>query len=335
MNKPEAPMDLGVYSRKAQDRGMSAIELIAVGLSAVWLLSSGIFFLVVGRAEQAEVDPLRFVMVLMAIFLPVAMIWIAATTARSVRAMREESEHLQATIDAMRKVYVAQTQAAATAVQPAVERKIDQIVASQAQTQAALTTFQSTRQVKSKPPGSAPAPAAATGDQPALELGTAAEDNAPTVNTIDYILALNFPLNADDREGFAALRRALKDRRANKLITASQDVLTLLSQEGIYMDDLTPDRARPEVWRRFAEGQRGGAISELGGIRDRSSLALAAARMRQDSIFRDAAHHFLRTFDHSFAAFAPTATDQEIIALAETRTARAFMLLGRVTGIFD
>ena len=30
-----------------------------------------------------------------------------------------------------------------------------------------------------------------------------------------------------------------------------------------------------------------------------------------------------------------TATDAEIAALADTRTARAFMLLGRVTGIFD
>ena len=327
-------MDLGVYSRKPQPKGMTAIELIAVGLSVFWLLASGIFFQVVGRAEQAEVDPLRFAVVLMAIFLPVAMIWIAATTARSVRAMREESEHLQATIDAMRKVYVAQAQAGAGTIQPEVERKIDAIVAAQKQTEAALSTFQSSR--AAAPAAAVPRPAPASGDeQPGLALGTPAEALAPSLDTVDYILALNFPLNADDREGFDALRRALKDRKAAKLIQASQDVLTILSQEGIYMDDLQPDRARPEVWRRFADGQRGGAISELGGIRDRSSLALAAARMRQDSIFRDAAHHFLRTFDHAFAEFAPTASDQEIVALAETRTARAFMLLGRVTGIFD
>ena len=297
---------------------MTAIELIAVGLSAVWLLASGAFFLIVGRAEEATVDPLRFVMVLMAIFLPVAMIWVAATTARSVRAMREESERLQATIDAMRKVYVAQVQAGATSVQPAVERKIDAIVSTQQQTDAKLSAFQSTR-----PSHNAPKTPTATtpGDQPSLELGTTDEEIGPRLDTVDFIMALNFPLNADDRDGFDALRRALKDRKAAKLIQASQDVLTLLSQEGIYMDDLPPDRARPEVWRRFSEGQRGGAISELGGIRDRSSLALAAARMRQDSIFRDAAHHFLRTFDHTFAEFAPTATDQEIVALAETRTA--------------
>ena len=149
------------------------------------------------------------------------------------------------------------------------------------------------------------------------------------------VRALNFPETAEDEDGFAALRRALKDRSAGQLIQAAQDVLTLLSQEGIYMDDLRPDRARPEVWRHFAQGARGKAVAGLGGIRDRSSLALTAGRMKQDPIFRDAAHHFLRRFDQTFAAFEDTATDSEISALADTRTARAFMLLGRVAGTFD
>ena len=103
-----------------------------------------------------------------------------------------------------------------------------------------------------------------------------------------------------------------QDRRAAELIQASEDVLTLLSQEGIYMDDLVPDRARPEIWRRFAEGQRGRPIATLGGIRDRSSLALTAARMRNDPIFRDAVHHFLRKFDQIFTEFEEGASDEEI-----------------------
>lgn len=101
------------------------------------------------------------------------------------------------------------------------------------------------------------------------------------------------------------------------------------------MDDLKPDRARPEIWRRFAAGERGRALAGLGGIRDRSSLALTAGRMREDPVFRDAAHHFMRTFDKTFAEFAPNASDPELADLAETRTARAFMLFGRVTGTFD
>jgi hypothetical protein len=57
--------------------------------------------------------------------------------------------------------------------------------------------------------------------------------------------------------------------------------------------------------------------------------------MKQDPIFRDAAHHFLRLFDKTFASFETRASDAEIAALADTRTARAFMLLGRVAGTFD
>ncbi len=128
---------------------------------------------------------------------------------------------------------------------------------------------------------------------------------------------------------------ALKDRKVAQLIQASQDVLTLLSQDGIYMDDLRPDMARPEIWRQFAQGTRGRAVAPLGGIRDRSSLALTSGRMKQDPIFRDAAHHFLRKFDHTIAEFEPQASDADISALSDTRTARAFLLLGRVTGTFD
>ena len=151
----------------------------------------------------------------------------------------------------------------------------------------------------------------------------------------DFIRALQFPESPDDKDGFRALRMALEDRNVAKLIRAAQDVLTLLAQEGIYMDDLKPDRARPELWRRFVAGERGGQISGLGGVRDRSSLALTAGRMRQDPVFRDAAHHFLRQFDKTFSEFESNASDQEVAELAETRTARAFMLLGRVTGTFD
>ena len=57
--------------------------------------------------------------------------------------------------------------------------------------------------------------------------------------------------------------------------------------------------------------------------------------MRQDPIFRDAVHHFLRKFDQTFQAFEKSASDADISAVSETRTARAFMLLGRVSGTFD
>ena len=52
-------------------------------------------------------------------------------------------------------------------------------------------------------------------------------------------------------------------------------------------------------------------------------------------IFRDAAHHFLRTFDRTFSVFERNASDADLADLADTRTARAFMLFGRAAGVFD
>lgn len=332
------PTPLGIYE-KPQQAKITAIEWIAVGLSFIWLLGAIIFFLILPTNPVEQADGVTFLMTLFAVFMPVAMIWVAATAARSSRVMREESARLQAAIDAMRRTYVLQAQGAQTVqgVEPSVTKKLDEIAAATRKTETALATFSSSRDRDDGIRKTAPAdtPAQDGADQGTLALGTTAEELSPPLARSDFIQALNFPENADDAEGFAALRKALRDRQAAQLIQASQDVLTLLSQDGIYMDDLRPDLARPEVWRRFAAGERGRVIAALGGVRDRSSLALTAGRMKQDAIFRDAAHHFLRRFDKSFVEFEETATDADIAALSDTRTAHAFMLLGRVAGIFD
>lgn len=278
------------------------------------------------------------VMTLLMVFLPVALIWVVVTTLRSVRELRAEAARLQATVDAMRSSYV---QAQGSEVRSSVEKKIDEIAASTREAQTVLATFTSRRDTALSVPSAdrkaalvkpPPEPAA---EQPALALGSPAEDLRPPLSVGDFIRAVQFPESPEDKEGFRSLRLALEDRTVAKLIRAAQDVLTLLSQDGIYMDDLKPDLCQPDLWRRFAAGERGRSIAALGGIRDRSSLALTAARMKSDPVFRDAAHHFLRTFDKTFAAFEPNATDAELAELSDTRTSRAFMLFGRVTGTFD
>ncbi|MBP6738169.1 MAG: hypothetical protein KA139_12080, partial [Rhodobacteraceae bacterium] len=259
---------------------------------------------------------------------------------RSVHALRGEAARLQATVEAMRREYQASQQAGA-GMKPSVEKKLDEIERATRNAETVLATFQTRRDPGLSVP-SADRKAALTpprpepqAEQPGLALGTPAEDMRPPLSVADFIRALQFPESPDDKEGFRALRLALEDRTTAKLIRAAQDVLTLLAQEGIFMDDLKPDRARPELWRKFATGERGRAIAALGGVRDRSSLALTAGRMREDPVFRDAAHHFLRTFDRAFQEFEKNASDSDLSDLAETRTARAFMLFGRVTGTFD
>jgi hypothetical protein len=324
---------LGIYD-KARSDGITGIEIIAIALSAIWLLGCLIFFVFMTQPPVPEGQGrLRFLITMLAVFMPVAMIWVGATAARASRVMREESQRLQAATDTIRHAYIAQQQSGGIRSEPSVSRKLDEIAAATRKTETALSTFSTRRE--DAPRLAQPAAAAPSEDQPTLALGTQSADLAPQVEIDDLIHALNFPETAEDEAGFAALRRAMKDRNAAQLIQAAQDILTLLSQDGIYMDDLMPDRARPEIWRMFGQGSRGRPVAALGGIRDRSSLALTAGRMKQDPIFRDAAHHFLRRFDKLFAEFEKGASDGEISAMADTRTARAFMLLGRVAGTFD
>ncbi len=329
---PARPTPLGLYDRPSRPT-ITGIEIAAIGFSLIWL-GGAIWFFAVGTGRTGGFDGLGFVVTMMAVFMPVAMIWVAVTAARSSRVIREESQRLQAAIDAIRQAYVTQSQRTAIGPEPSVRRKLDEIAEAARKTETALATFHTRRDPvhRDQPVRKSPEE---IDDQGALALGTPAEDLSPPLGTEDLIRALNFPETVEDEAGFTALRRALKDRRAARLIQAAQDVLTLLSQDGIYMDDLRPDMARPEIWRQFAGGARGRAVAALGGVRDRSSLALTSARMRQDPIFRDAAHHFLRHFDRMLAEFEPEANDAEISAMSNTRTARAFMLLGRVAGTFN
>ncbi len=316
------------------------VEIVAGLMSVVWVVAVLSYILVSPPGD--DVRTLGLVMTLLIVFLPLALIWVAVITLRSVRALRAEAARLQASVDAMRASYVqtsAQVQAAA--IKPSVEKKLDEIAAVTKEAGNVLATFQSRRDTSLTVPSAdrkaalAPPKPDPEAEQPGLALGTPPEALRPPLSVADFIRALQFPESPEDKEGFRALRLALEDREVARLIRAAQDVLTLLSQEGIYMDDLKPEMARPDLWRRFAGGERGRTVAAVGGIRDRSSLALTAARMREDTIFRDAAHHFLRTFDRVFQAFEKNATDAELADLADTRTARAFMLFGRVAGVFD
>lgn len=335
MTEPEEkPMDLGLYVRSDGQGGMTSTEYVAAALSVIWVIAVVAY---VWSAPQSE-GMVGLVLTLLVVFLPLALIWAAVTTLRSVRALRAEAARLHSTVEAMRNAYIASQQAAAA--RPP-ERRLEEIAPAARRSEAPVGTFATRRDAGLAQPAAdrkasvvqpRPDPEA---EQPGLALGTPAEDLQAPLSVADFILSIQFPESPDDKVGFRALRAALDDRVVAKLIRASQDVLTLLSQEGIFMDDLKPDRIRPELWRKFAGGERGRAIAALGGVRDRSSLALTAGRMREDPIFRDAAHHFLRTFDRTFAAFEPQCSDADLADLSETRTARAFMLLGRVTGTFD
>ncbi|MFQ3355685.1 MAG: hypothetical protein ACI8Y9_001427 [Paracoccaceae bacterium] len=160
------------------------------------------------------------------------------------------------------------------------------------------------------------------------------KDQIP-ISVQDLIGALNFPKDETDSEGFRKLRIALADSENGDLLRASQDVQTLLSQDGIYMDDLIVECSQPMVWRNFSKGHRGPTVQSLWVIEDNEIVFLISKKLNDDEIFRDTVNHFLRHFDSSLSELCKKANDSELLRFSDTRTARAFKLLGTATGRFN
>ena len=285
---------------QSQITDQTQLSRIVVGLAIGWVFLLTLLFVVFPPQIMSEegFDSLRFVALVVAVFVPVAMVLLTGAAINTHRKLRDQTFRMQTALDALRQTRTSQ---------PAPQRPVD---------------------VK---PAARPAPPPEIEPDPPVAPPVAASH----LSHIDLIRALNFPDNEDDTEGFAALRAALRDPQARQLVQASQDVLTLLSQDGIYMDDLHVAPASADIWRLFATGERGPAIAGLGGVSDDAALAAVAQRKKEDTIFRDSMLHFLRHFDKMIDAFSPEASDEELLILAETRSARAFMLLGHVSGTFD
>ena len=315
--------------KKDTPRGLEPRTARVIALGA-WGLAILSFLLV---ADFSAMDRPTLAALAVAFCLPAIFISLGLLVTAATWSLRQETQDLQGMVDELRRA-VLQHESAATPLSPAAQSDLDRLKDRQQQTETRLTMFFSQRgRVRKIDPDSAPPPDGE--DQADFLDGAGPTTTVSEIPPADLIRALNFPENEKDQPGFDALRLALADPRLAPLIRAAQDVLTRLAQEGIYMDDLRPDRARPEFWRAFAEGQRGQAIAPLGGIRDRSCLAITSGRMRSDPEFRASVHLFLREFDRVFARFAARADDSQISALADTRSARAFMLLGRVSGVFS
>ena len=322
-----------ITNKTREAEGLTQGEAIAIAFAVAWIVVVGVFFwqAMAGTGPEQGFVVGRWLMVVIAVFVPAGLIWLAALLARTARHLREDLYRTQAELLRLSGALTAQQREAAPATEEAPQAAAEPQVqpAKDRRPPAVNPRREMSRLIV---PRAAPQ---ATAEQPTLALDTPPEDTNPPIERPDLIMALNFPDDEHDTEGFAALRRALRDKGARKLVQASQDVLTLLSQDGIYMDDMRPEPASAELWRQFAEGQRGKAVDRLGAIKDQTYLSVISKRTREDTIFRDSVHHFLRCFDKLLVAFEEHATDEELLALAETRTARAFMLLGRTTGTFD
>ena len=323
--------------KKPQSLGTET--LIALAFTIFWLVACAMYivFDVPSMMATESSGILTLVMELMASFFPLIMVWIAAYLSKSIRSVRAEASVLRKSMNQIKTFLLEKPQNSNTAL----AEQLAKIMALAKQTEQRLNELaekQIGMPVAARTNSDALAekiPKSQDPSQATLPLHTSMEPERMPITVVEFIRALNFPENANDKEGFRILRRAFEERELGKLLQASQDVLTLLSQDGIYMDDLNPDKPLPKIWRRFASGQRGLPISALGSLPDQSALTLARTRLKNDPVFRDAAHHFLRKFDQILVEFEPMAEDYELLEMSMTRTARAFMLLGRVAGSFD
>lgn len=227
-----------------------------------------------------------------------------------------------------------------TPLRLAIEKKLDDAQAAQIAAVKAVID-QSSQPKPPRPAAAAPAPTIAPAKpkddpapQPSLDLGLTHEDTSQ-LTTDQWIAALAFPHDENDKAGFDLLKRAMDLPSSRPLLRAAQDALSMLSQLGVYTDDMTPGPLSPSAWRSFAKGNRGAQVAALGDIGTSNLAVRVATRMRTDVVFRDAVHHFLRLFDKYLIDHISRFEDTDLDQLAQTRTARAFMLLGRASGTFN
>lgn len=331
----------------------------AAAASLVWVvvvLAYGIGFLSVASATETRgtlfLDAMFF---LVALVLPLGLIWLAAWLAEELRrqreivtALAEVTAPLVAALDETRAslAHHASPEAIARAVGSAVgeavagarpadmSRPLGDLVAGQARLEAVLARLAAPAGAPEarRDPAAAATPAPATPSTPAAE--TAPDGAAPAFTWDQLVRALDFPRDAGDREGFRALKAAQQQPKLGETLQAAEDVLNLLSQEGIFVDELTLDEVEPSSWRRFMAGVRGAKVASIGGITDPQALEVAGRLLKQDAVFRDTAMFFLRRFERVLANYAKDADDHELVALAGTRSGRAFMILSRSSGIF-
>lgn len=309
--------------------------LIAAVLSVVWLIllagyGAGYFGLLGDLAEPRDAAFLEIVFFLMVLVLPLSLVWLGSAMIRRSFEIQDEARRLE------RQVRELQSGSGTKGVsQPrikdnrvaALQMTVSELTGKIKHMEAALTTV-SQQQAALHESTAKPA-------QTSLPFEEAPEVATDTpLEWSDFVRALDFPRDEKDTAGFRALRHAKRNEDAAKLLQAAEDILNMLSQEGIYMDDMRPIVCDARHWRAFASGTRGAAVSAVGGIDAPEALERITTRNGKDQIFRDTTLYFLRHFDFVLRAFADGAQDAEIQLLADTRTGRAFMLLGRSAGMF-
>ncbi len=320
-------------NRLGGSMNMSTIEgrepFFATIFSVLWVVGlmaygAGYFGLIGDGVEPQGPVSLEVMIFLFAALLPITLVWIGVLLLRRVAEVQRDARDLAT---ALKRFQTGQSGNASARITPApkgaaeTNAKLAALSSQMQQVEKALVAILATKAGENTPAQPEATPPADTAADTAL-------------NWDELLHALNFPTDEKDRDGFRALRIAMGHHATSQCLRAAEDIMNLLSQDGIYTDDLSPEIAPAALWRRFSKGTRGEEVSAVGGIHDPVAISKVRSRMRSDPIFRDAALHFQRQFDTTLREFCAHGSDPQIEKLANTRTGRTFMLLGRVSGMF-
>ena len=168
-----------------------------------------------------------------------------------------------------------------------------------------------------------------------LSTRPAAEGDSDGVDWAKFVKAANFPDSEDDRETLDALYAVLSDRDAAGLLQAAEDTLSGLADIGLFMEDMIPHHAPAEVWRRYIVENEAAEAMELGGVRDAHAIEDVIAALNDKPDFASTSDKFLKRYEDIIARMFNEGQDAELVVqLADSRSGRAYMLLGRSSGRF-
>jgi hypothetical protein len=331
---------------KIPDTEKTISPAVSVGLivSVAWVVLVFLYFSFSGQRLSTAFDTsILGLLTMLSAILPLVLIWTVAITAGTALRLKNEAGELRREMSR-----VAQDLRVASERLP--KEQID--VAGQLKLIAEMTAKNDRRLKEIANNAVAPPPAAddvlelnrtVFGDyqapNDAMQIDLPLQDDGVDVKAPmpldDIITALNFPDNAKDRDGFRALRRAMEERKLGALLETAQTVISALTDDGIYMDDLPLERPDSGAWRKFAGGTRGKDVSNVGAVLDKAVLGIARARMKTDADFRETVLQFLQQFDQLLVEYEPRLQNHEMTDFANTRSARCFMVMARVSGAFD
>ena len=242
-------------------------------------------------------DPLAQAAVALGVILPVLMIWVAATTAMSIRLLRVEGKRLREEIEALRR---------AEAPPPGMDARIREIAAGQARIVAALGDATGADRALSAPsrPG------------PPERLRLSAPDMPPPPPSEDFLRAMDLPAE-DNPDASHALSVVGRHPPSAELLAAARALAARLARNGIRVERVAASQADPQEWRDRAE-----AMAEDGA----ASHSPVSRNAGDDPELEAQVDRFLAALSPALLGFSKAATDGELRRFARTRVARLVTL---------